>query len=209
MKTDTAKQCGTFVNTRIKSLFVAQDEKPATLREISFAHLTPFQRGLIVTDGTVTRFIEAYTFAPVEVVLLQQKKQTLPSDHDWLQLSAGEEVISRQITLQSPQEKTASPMIYTYADSLIVPKRLPKSILDGLASNTQGLGRLLQHSGLETRRELLWCGIETLMDLPSAIAHLEGESFISRAYLVFANQEPLILINEKFPLENLEGSHVT
>ena len=156
---------------------------------------------MIVTDGTVTRFIEAYTFAPVEVVLLQQKKQTLSSDHDWLQLPAGEEVISRQITLQSPHEKTASPIIYTYADSLIVPKRLPKSILDGLGSDTQGLGRLLQHSGLETRRELLWCGIETLTDLPPAIARLEGESFISRAYLVFANQEPLILINEKFPFE--------
>ena len=201
MKIDTTKQSGTFVNTRMKSLFIAQDKKPATLREISLSRLTPFQRGLIVTDGTVTRFIEAYTFAPVEVVLLQQKKQTLSSDHDWLQLPAGEEVISRQITLQSPHEKTASPIIYTYADSLIVPKRLPKSILDGLGSDTQGLGRLLQHSGLETRRELLWCGIETLTDLPPAIARLEGESFISRAYLVFANQEPLILINEKFPFE--------
>lgn len=208
MKTDTPKQSGTFVNTHMKSLFIAQDKKPATLKEISFARLTPFQRGLIVTDGTVTRFIEAYTFAPVEVVLLQQKKQTLSRDHDWLQLSAGEEVISRQITLQSPREKTASPIIYTYADSLIVTKRLPKSILDGLASDTQGLGRLLQHSGLETRRELLWCGIETLIDVPPAIAHLEGETFISRAYVVFANQEPLILINEKFPFENLEGSHV-
>ena len=201
METDTTKQCGTFVNTRIKSLFVAQDEKPATLREISFARLTPFQRGLIVTDGTVTRFIEAYTFAPVEVVLLQQTKQTLSSDHDWLQLSAGEEIISRQVTLQSPQEKASSPIIHTYADSLIVPKRLPKTILDGLESNTQGLGRLLQHSGLETRRELLWCGIETLINLPPTVAHLEGETFISRAYLVLANQEPLILINEKFPFE--------
>ena len=201
METDTTKQCGTFVNTRMKSLFIAQDEKPATLREINFARLTPFQRGLIVTDGTVTRFIEAYTLALVKVVLLQQKKQTLSSDHDWLQLPAGEEVISRQITLQSHQEKTSSPIIHTYADSLIVPKRLPKSILDGLESNTLGLGRLLQHSGLETRRELLWCGIETLIDLPPAVTYLEGETFISRAYLVFANQEPLILINEKFPFE--------
>ena len=201
MKTDTTKQSGTFVNTRMKSLFIAQDEKPATLREISFAHLTPFQRGLIVTDGTVTRFIEAYTFAPVEVVLLQQKKQTLSRDHGWLQLPAGEEVISRQVTLQTHPKQEASPIIHTYADSLIAQKRLPKSILDGLESNTHGLGTLLQHSGLETRRELLWCGVETLIDLPPAIGHLEGESFISRVYLVFANQEPLILINEKFPFE--------
>ncbi|MCY3741234.1 MAG: chorismate pyruvate-lyase family protein [Candidatus Poribacteria bacterium] len=201
MKTNTPDQPETFVNTRMKSLFVAQDKKPATLRKINLARLTPFQRGLLVMDGTVTRFIEAYTFAPVKVVLLQQKKQILSTEHPWLQLPAGEEVISRQVILQTPVQKKLAPIIHTYADSLIVSKRLPRSILDGLESNTQGLGTLLQHSGLETRRELLWCGIETLIDLPPAIAHLEGDSFISRTYLVLTNQEPLILINEKFPFE--------
>ena len=200
METDITKQAGAFVNTRMKSLFVAQDEKPATLKEINFARLTPFQRGLVVTDGTVTQFIEAYTLAPVEVVLLQQKKQTLLRKNRWLQLSDGEEVISRQIVLQTHQETESSAIIRTYADSLIALKRLPKSILEGLESNKYGLGKLLQHSGLETRRELLWCGIETLKDLALAIAHLEGETFISRAYLILANQEPLMLINEKFPL---------
>ena len=166
MEIETTKQSGAFVNTRMKSLFVAQDKKPSALREINFARLTPFQRGLVVTDGTVTQFIEAYAFVPVEVVLLQQKKQTLSSENNWLQLSAGEEVISRQVTLQTHQEPESSPIIHTYADSLIAVKRLPKSILEGLESNKQGLGRLLQHSRLETRRELLWCGIETLKDLP-------------------------------------------
>ena len=200
METDITQQSGAFVNTRMKSLFVAQDKKPTTLREINFARLTPFQRGLIVTDGTVTQFIEAYTFAPVEVVLLRQETQSLSSDHEWLQLSAGEEIISRQVTLQTHRETESPAILHTYADSLIALKRLPKFILDGLESNKQGLGRLLQRSGLETRRELLWCGIETLTDLPTAIAHLKGESFISRAYLVYTNQEPLMLINEKFPL---------
>lgn len=200
MATDITKKSGTFINTRMKSLFIAQDEKPSTLKEINFARLTPFQRGLIVTDGTVTRFIEAYIFAPVEVVLLQQKKQTLFTENKWLQLSAGEEVISRQITLQTHQETESTPIIHTYADSLIALKRLPKSILEGLESNKYGLGKLLQRSGLETRRELLWCGIETLKNLPLTIAHLENQTFISRAYLILANQEPLMLINEKFPL---------
>ena len=200
MKTDTTEQTGIFVNTRMKSLFIAQDDKPVTLKEINLARLTPFQRGLLVTDGTVTRFIEAYTFAPVEVVLLQQTEQTLPTEHIWLRLPAGGAVISRQVALQGHLQDDLSPIIHTYADSLIVPQRLPKSILDGLESDKQGLGGLLRRSCLETWRELLWCGIETLTDLPPAIAHLEGETFISRAYRVFANQEPLMLINEKFPL---------
>jgi chorismate-pyruvate lyase len=200
MKTDIIAQSGAFVNTRMKALFVAQEDKPTTLKEINLARLTPFQRGLLVTDGTVTRFVEAYTLAPVEVALLQQAKQTLPTEHTWLQLPAGAEVISRQVVLQTHSQEESSPIIHTYADSLIVPQRLPASILNGLKSDKQGLGGLLRCSGLETRRELLWYGIEVLTDLPSAIAHLEGEKFINRTYRVFANQKPLMLINEKFPL---------
>ena len=200
MKIDTNQHSGGFVNTRMKALFVAQNVRPENLKEINLARLTPFQRGLLVTDGTVTRFIEAYTLSPVEVVLLQQTKQMLPAEHIWIKLHAGEEVISRQVVLQTHSQDAPSPIIHTYADSLIVLQRLPQSLLDGLASDKQGLGGLLRRSGLETRRELLWCGIETLTDLPSAIAHLEGETFISRTYRVFTDQEPLMLINEKFPL---------
>ena len=86
MKTDTHQHSGNFVNTRMKALFVAQNAKPENVKEISLARLTAFQRGLLVTDGTVTRFIEAYTLTPVEVVLLQQMKQTLSTEHAWLQL---------------------------------------------------------------------------------------------------------------------------
>lgn len=200
MKTNTNAQSGTFINTRMKALFVAQEDKPATLKKINLARLTPFQRGLLVTDGTVTRFIEAYTLLPVEVILLQQKKQILSTERTWLRLPAGAEVISRQVILQTHSPEEPSPMIHTYADSLIVPQRLPQSLLEGLESDKQGLGGLLRGSGLETLRELLWCGLEILTDLPSAISHFEGEKFITRAYRVFADQEPLMLINEKFPL---------
>lgn len=200
MKTDTTAQFGTFVNTRMKALFVAQDDKPETLKRINLARLTAFQRGLLVTDGTVTRFIEAYTLMPVEVALLQQTKQTLSTEHTWLQLPAGAEVISRQAVLQTHSQEKSLPIIHTYADSLIAPQRLSESILNGLESDKRGLGGLLWCSGLETRRELLWWGMETLTDLPCAIEHLEGETFISRAYRVFADGVPLMLIHEKFPL---------
>lgn len=200
MKTDTIRQPETFVHTRMKALFTAQENSPPTLKKINLARLTPFQRGLLVTDGTVTRLIEAYTFLPVEVVLLQQAKHILDTEHIWLKIPAGEEVISRQVILQTHSQEEPSPTIHTYADSLIVPQRLPQSLLSELASDKQGLGGLLRHSGLETRRELLWCGMETLIDLPPVIEDLDGETFISRTYRVFANQEPLMLINEKFPL---------
>ncbi len=201
MKIDTInKRLGTCVNTRMKSLFVAQDAKPENVKEIDLACLTAFQRGLLVTDGTVTRFIEAYTFTAVEVVLLQQTRQTLSTEHTGLQLPAGAEIILRQVVLQTYPKLGASPTIQTYATSLLVPHRLPQFVLERLTSDKHGLGGLLRCSGLETRRELLWCGIETLTGLPSAVEHLDGETFISRAYRVFAAGAPLMLINERFPL---------
>lgn len=200
MKTDTIFNSTNFVDTRVKNIFVAQAAKPATSREINIAQLTPFQRALIVTDGTVTRLIEAYTLAPVEVVLLHQAKQTLCTEHIWLELPAGSHVIAREVLLQTASIDDDTPKIQAYATSLIVPQRLPKDILDELESDPAGLGGILQNSELETRRELLWCCCETAWDLPEAIAHLEGKPLLSRTYRVFANKKPIMLITEKFPL---------
>lgn len=200
MKTDSIFNSTTFADTHVKNIFVAQAERPAMSGEINIAQLTPFQRALIVTDGTVTRLIEAYTLAPVEVVLLHQAEQTLCTEHIWLKLPSGAPVIARQVALQTPSIGNETPKTQAYATSLIVPQHLPKGILDGLESDPAGLGGILQNSGLETRRELLWCCCETARDLPEAIAHLEGEPLLSRTYRVFANKKPIMLITEKFPL---------
>ena len=200
MKTDTIFNSTNFVDNRVKNIFVAQAERPTTSREINIAQLTPFQRALIVTDGTVTRLIEAYALAPVEVVLLHQAKQTLCTEQVWLELPVGTHVIARQVVLQTPPTGNHKPKIQAYATSLIVPQHLPKGILDGLESDPAGLGGILQNSGLETRRELLWCCCETARNLPEAIAHLEGEPLLCRTYRVFANKKPIMLITEKFPL---------
>ncbi len=200
MKTDPISNSTISIDKRVKNIFIAQAAKPATSREINIAQLTPFQRALIVTDGTVTRLIEAYTLAPVEVVILRQAKQTLCSDHTWLELPAGTHVIAREVALQTPATGNYTPKTQAYATSLIVPQHLPKGILDGLESDPAGLGGILQNSGLETRRELLWCCCEITRDLPEAIAHLEGKPLLSRTYRIFANKKPIMLITEQFPL---------
>lgn len=200
MKTDPISNSTISIDKRVKNIFVAQAERPEMSREINIAQLTPFQRALIVTDGTVTRLIEAYTLAPVEVVILRQAKQTLCTEHIWLELPAGAHVIARQVVLQTSSIGNDTSKIQAYATSLIVPQYLPKDILDGLESDPAGLGGILQNSGLETRRELLWCCCETARDLPKAIAHLEGKPLLSRTYRIFANKKPIMLITEQFPL---------
>ena len=186
---------------RMKDLFIAQSAKPLDLDEINLSQLTPFQRALLVIDGTVTRFIEAYTFSPVEVVLLHQEVQTLSVDHAWLDAEKGTEVVARQVMLQTGQKDSQQPAVHAYATSIIVLNRIPQVIREGLTLKGKGLGQLLQHSGLETRRDLLWWGLERPKDLPQVPPHLEEQPFLSRTYRIVADGQPIMLINEQAPLD--------
>ncbi len=192
-KTDVSKK-------RMKDLFVAQFAKPPDLEEINLSQLTPFQRTLLVTDGTVTQFIEAYMLATVEVVLLHQEMQTLSTDHAWLDTEKGAQVVARQVMLQTRLRTGQQPIIHAYATSILVLDRIPQTIREGLTLKGQGLGQLLQRSGLETRRDLLWWGLKRPDDLPETLLHLQGEPFLSRTYRIVAERQPIMLINEQFPL---------
>lgn len=192
-KTDGSK-------TWMKDLFVAQFARPSDLEQINLSQLTPFQRTLLVTDGTVTQFIEAYTLSTVEVVLVRQETQTLRTDHAWLDTEKGAQVVARRVILQTGQQDDQQPTVHTYATSLIVLNRIPETIREGLTLRGKGLGQLLQRSGLETRRDLLWWGLERPTDLPEALLHLEGEPFLSRTYRIVTKGQPIMLINEQFPL---------
>ena len=192
----------TVVSERVNALFTAQAARPRGLSDIEPKQLTPFQRALLVTDGTVTRIIEAYTFSPVEVVPLRETEQTLDIEHaSWLEITIDESVVTREVVLQTSLSEDRVPKIHAYAISHVVYQRLPESVVDGLKARAGGLGSLLQRTIWETRRDLLWWGIECNTDLPDAIKYLEAKPFLSRTYRIVANKAPLMLITEKFPLD--------
>ena len=201
MNTNTIPGSDTIISERLNKLFVAQTARPPNLDNIKPSRLTPFQRALLVTDGTVTHLIEAYTFSPVEVVLLRETEQALGIEYAWLELPISGPVVTREVVLQTPATDTQLPKIHAYAISHIIYERLPSSVVEGLKSRTGGLGALLQRTIWETRRDLLWWGVEHTVGLPDAIGHLESKPFLSRTYRVVANKDPLMLITEKFPLD--------
>lgn len=201
MNTDTISNPDTFVNKRVKELFVAQSERPAILKDISLTRLSPFHRALLVADGTVTRFIESYQLTPIQVVLLYQARRKLHNQHNWLEMQTGGNIIAREVVLQTPSTENQKPKIHAYAVSQIVYERLPKTVVEELDSGINGLGALLHHSRMETRRDLLWWGVERVTGLPSSIAYYEGTPFLSRTYRIVADKKPLMLITEKFPLD--------
>ena len=185
---------------QITNLFIAQNDRPADLDGIDLSRLTPFQRALLVTDGTVTRFLEAYTLSAVKIVLIGQETQILPAYHEWLRAKKGTQVIRRQVLLQTDQCSGQPPTIHTYATSLIMLSRTPIVITQGLELKSDGLGTLLQRSGLETRRDLLWYGVDRPKDLPENLAHLDEIPFLTRTYRIVADGQPIMLIDERFPL---------
>lgn len=180
----------------LRDLFVAQTAKPAHITDINLRTLTPFQRALLVIDGTVTTFIEAYTMEPVEVVLLGQEQRRLADEHPWLEAPKGTLVLARQVILRGQYSFT----FHAYAVSLIVPDRLERSVRQGLEQEGEGLGRMLLKSRQETRREILWYGREHASGLPDAIRRMADGEFMTRAYRIIAGGKPVMLINEKFPL---------
>jgi chorismate-pyruvate lyase len=180
----------------LKKIQTAESAMPEELSKLNFRTLTPFQRALMVADGTVTKFIEAYTLDPVEIIRLNQKLYPLDEDHPWLEAERGTNVMFREVIIRGVYSHT----LYVHGVSYIVPDRLPPDMRQRLEVQGEGIGRLLNEAMMETRREVLWFGREKLPDPPSEIASVSNGEFITRAYRIIEGGKPIVMINERFPV---------
>jgi chorismate-pyruvate lyase len=180
----------------VAGVFGAQSARPEGIRTVDARALTALQRALLVIDGTVTKFLEAWALEPVDVVRLEQEQLELATAEPWLELPAASPVIRRRVVLQG--RRTAQ--FFAWADSLICAERLPLAMSAALAHDEGGLGRILLDSAVETRRECLWYGRERPAERPAAIARLWSGEFLMRTYRVIAAGRPIMLITERFPL---------
>jgi chorismate-pyruvate lyase len=182
----------------LEDLFVAQFARPVDLNHVNLRVLSPFLRALLAIDGTVTKFIEAFTMEPIDVTLLSQDVRHLGAENEWLEAPAGTAVIAREVVLTGRNQGK----VYAYAPSLLVVDRLPASVQAELVSNPGGLGKILLASRVESRREILWYGRERLERIPDGIPGLRAGDFISRTYRIISGERPVMLINEKFPTDS-------
>jgi chorismate-pyruvate lyase len=179
----------------ISDLFVANFNRPDHIEPVNLRTLSSFQRALLVIDGTVTKFIEATTMEPVEIKLVQQTKEKLSTEQELLQALPDTEVLARQVLLQGKY----SYRFYAYASSLIIPERLNPDERKQVENFGRGLGKILNTSGTEQYRELLWYGKEYPKEIPGMTPELMERGFLSRTYRIYCNGRPVMLINEKFP----------
>ena len=180
----------------MSGMFIAQESRPDGLLDLDADALTPFQRALLVIDGTVTQFIEAYTAERIDVTCLSQKRRVLTQPHRWLEVESGTSVMARDVLLKGA--KTGA--VYAYGTSLIAPERLEGALLSGVEGAEESLGRLLRQNRAETYRELLWRGLEPVEAPPCPGMENDHEPHICRSYRMINRGRPLMVIVERFPL---------
>ena len=166
------------------------------LQAVNLRVLTPFQRALLVIDGTVTRFIEAYTMEPVEIQRIRQDVCAPCDEHHWLEADASSEIMEREVLIRGGYSGT----LFVYAISHVLTERLSPRIRNRLEVQGEGIGRIFEDERLETRREVLWFGRERFEILPPALEPEGQMEFISRAYRIIVDGRPVVMINERFPV---------
>ncbi len=152
--------------------------------------LPAFLRALLVTDGTVTKMLEAYFWEPVAVDTLAQDLTLAERDIPWLEITGGAPVLVRQAQLRG----TDSNQVYAGAFSVIRTERIPAAFRQRLIDREIGIGVLIRDSGLESYREVLEVGAPALDP-----GDPDGDR-VFRTYRIIIDRAPVILITETFPL---------
>ena len=176
-------------------LLVAQESRPENIRPLNLRTLSPYHRALLVIDGTVTKFLEAFTMEPIEVELLRQEEVVTESAHRWLDADAGSRLMVREVLISSKRDRT----VLAHAASLVAKERIDADLEDRLETTPGGLGRVLLGSQIETRREVLWYGRERATGIPADLELRIGSDFITRTYRIIHDSRPLMMITERFP----------
>jgi chorismate lyase len=167
---------------------------PDGVAAVDYATLPPFQRGLLVIDGTVTTFLEAMAGESLVVRTLAQQEAALSSPDADLALPAGAPVVERSVVLSGQR----SGRVYAIAESRIVADRLPAAVRAALATGAIGIGQALRMPGFDSRRDGLWFG-RTRRQAPAEVVAQTGAEFLVRCYLVHGGGRPVLRISEFFP----------
>ncbi len=193
---DEASVADRLANTH----YLAQHEKSPDLAAVEIVALDPFLRGLLFTDGTVSRALEAETLSRVTVEPVEQITAAVQQPAArYLDVPVGEECIRRRVTMSIAAEHLA-----VWAESHILPERLPSRFVGTLGANAQGIGGSLQKMKLESSRELLRFGLAA----PPAWAHAgASRSTLTRVYRIITQGRPALLITEHFVLEMRSGHY--
>lgn len=158
--------------------------------------LPPFLRTLLVTDGTVTKSLEAYFWEPVDVTPLTQNKITLQEPVEGLAVASGDTALRREVSLMGCQ----SGRRYASARSFLALNQLPNELAEAMVTGEIGIGELLREKGVETYREIISVDFIERGKSNDALLVPFEDDLVSRSYRIRVGGAPAIVVTEYFPV---------
>ncbi|CVK33554.1 beta-ribofuranosylaminobenzene 5'-phosphate synthase [Methanoculleus bourgensis] len=159
--------------------------------------LSPMQKVLIGTDGSVTNLLEMATGHPVTITTrVQEVVAADPGTAAALEIEPGDEVNYRVVELKD----SVTGEVLIYAVSRTPLRRLAPEFRQDLMRADIPIGRILSRHRIESRREITDARvIQAGTDLARTFNVHRFESMLSRRYRIIHREEPLIAIEEVFP----------
>jgi len=166
--------------------------------------LSPVQKMLLGTDGSVTNLLEVITGSPIEIETLVQRVE--PADEAVareLQINPGEDVNFRIVLLKKANSREA----LVYAVSHTPLKRLDASFKDDLTKADIPIGVILKKHRIESRRDITSTAFSSAGEEHCrAFGVFDREIMLTRSYQIIRHGQPLIAIKETFPYNSFRDS---
>ncbi len=163
--------------------------------------LSPVQKMLLGTDGSVTGLLQVVTGSHIEIETLMQK--VVPAEESIaaeLSVAEGELVNHRIVKLK--RADTGETLVYAISHTPL--KRLEPSFKDDLIRADIPIGAILKKHRIESRREITAAGFcRADQEMSRIFRTLPRELMLSRSYKIIRQGEPLIAISETFPYNSL------
>ena len=165
--------------------------------EAQVGRISPVQKFLLGTDGSVTQILESITGKKVVIRTLVQK--VIPADTGTagnLDIATGDPVNFRIVEIRTED----SGEVLIYAVSYTPVNRLPPEFRDDLMKADIPIGRIISRHHIEARREILSARVTPATDETCRVFSIcRNEPVLSRQYQIIHAGKPLILIEEQFP----------
>ena len=160
-----------------------------------FPGLSPILRVLLVTDGTVTRTLEAYFGEAIDVDVLEHAEVNSQSPHPQIDIATGDRILHRYVRLLGRTTRR----VYAVAESVAALEHISERMRRQLIQEHKGIGELLREGRLETYRDLLTANLTTADSWAGDLQVAATEGVVTRDYRIYQGGRPVLLIREIFP----------
>jgi beta-ribofuranosylaminobenzene 5'-phosphate synthase len=170
--------------------------------EKAVGRLSPVQKMLIGTDGSVTGLLEVLTGSPVTIETVVQKVEAAESEvAEELGINPGDEVNYRVVRLV--RADSGETLIYAVSHTPL--KRLEPGFKEDLIRADIPIGVILKKHNIESRRDIIAAGSRPAGQEMGRIFNIfPDEPMLSRTYRIIRHGQPLIAIREAFPYNSFQ-----